>query len=154
MSKNLLPRMHSKFYSRSRCFQQLSKISFFFFNRRYTKSDMQSHPWAARQCQNLSEASFVFPLYFLSDLGSFCWPGFRWLICYYFMFIIVCLHSCMYIVSVCRVPRGQKRVLNSLEFETVVGLHVGAGNPTWVHRKNSRCSRLLGHFSSSLPLFM
>lgn len=66
------------------------------------------------------------------------------------------LLSCISVFHMPGTCEGQKRVsvVLGLELQMVISCHLGAGNWTWVHCKNSKCSYLLAHPSSpSRPAF-
>lgn len=71
----------------------------------------------------------------------------------------MCMSDLLSCISVFHMPgtcEGQKRVsvVLDLELQMVISCHLGAGNWTWVHCKNSKCSYLLAHPSSpSRPAF-
>lgn len=66
---------------------------------------------------------FIYLLFF-HDRASLCCPGHFSLIFYYFVYMGVCLHVCLY-------SQRPKGLVDPLELE-VLGLLVGAGTHTWV----------------------
>lgn len=63
------------------------------------------------------------------------------------------LSTCMSVLPhTCCTPGGRK-IVSELELQMVVSWHVGAGNQTWVFRKNSQFFQTLRHLQPLIASF-